>query len=206
MRRQGRMTKGQETAFEKYWLQYGLEPTTSYINYEDIFQRDAKTILEIGFGMGQSLFEMAQNNLDNNFIGIEVHRPGVGALLAKLSEHKLDNVRVYCHDAVEILEQCIPDNSLDGVYILFPDPWPKKRHHKRRLIQIEFIKLIQAKLKPNGLLHMATDWENYAEHIIEVMQAVAGFTKIEAKARPSTKFEARGERLGHQIWDLCYKK
>jgi len=169
VRREGRMTPAQKQALDNLWSQYGLELTSNKIDFSSLFNNQFPTILEIGFGMGGSLLTLAQEHPKNNYIGIEVHRPGVGALLANIAVHNLTNIRIYCADAIEVLNQCIPDNSLAEIIILFPDPWPKKRHHKRRLIQPKFIELIHTKLQPNGLLHIATDWENYAEHIEQII-------------------------------------
>ncbi|WP_455220096.1 tRNA (guanosine(46)-N7)-methyltransferase TrmB, partial [Kaarinaea lacus] len=165
------------------------------------------TIVEIGFGMGDTLATMAMENPDSNFIGIEVHRPGVGSLLATIEEKGISNIRIFCHDAVEVLEQSIPDQSLDGIHIFFPDPWHKKRHHKRRLIQTAFVNLLATKLKPQGQLHIATDWKNYAEWIEEVMAETPNFSKLaedNSHQRPTTKFEKRGLKLGHGVWDMIY--
>lgn len=207
------MTNAQRTALETLWPQYGLAPDTP-LDSKAVYGRDAPLILEIGFGMGDSLAEMALADPASNYIGIEVHRPGVGNLLQKLLAKDIKNVRVYCADAVEVLEHCISDNSLDAVHIFFPDPWHKKRHHKRRLIQPAFVQQLRKKLKTEGRLHLATDWENYAEHISEVMCTTEGFRSIgdargiveRPEYRPLTKFEKRGERLGHGVWDLIFKK
>jgi tRNA (guanine-N7-)-methyltransferase len=200
VRREGRMTKGQRKALETLWPKYGLEISDKAIDFQ---------VLEIGFGMGQSLLTMAIQHPEQNFLGIEVYRPGVGALLLELEKRKLTNVRVYCADAVEVLQQCIPDNSLNKILILFPEPWPKKKHHKRRLIQIEFVKLLSKKLTAGGHLQIVTDWEDYAEHIIKIISVgnrhACSLQRIKSDPRPITKFEQRGQRLGHKIWDLCYK-
>ncbi len=203
VRREGRITTGQKNAWEKFWPQYGIELSDSPINFTDVFGNNAPVTLEIGFGMGQTLLELAQQHPDINHIGVEVHRPGVGVVLAQLAANNLTNVRIYCADVIEVLN-CIPNNSLNSILILFPDPWPKKKHHKRRLIQAEFISLLQQKLKLHGSLHIATDWENYAEHIEEVMVSTKGWKKIRPCSRPITKFEQRGKKLGHDIWDFCY--
>ncbi len=205
VRREGRMTAGQKNAWEKYWPQYGLELSDSPINFADIFGNNAPVTLEIGFGMGQTLLEMAEQNPETNYVGVEVHRPGVGVVLAQLAANNLTNVRIYCADVIEVLN-CIPNNSLNTIMILFPDPWPKKKHHKRRLIQSDFVTLLQQKLKDQGLLHIATDWENYAEHIKEIMEKASGWKKVPPQSRPLTKFEQRGKKLGHNIWDFCYEK
>ncbi|MBU2114787.1 MAG: tRNA (guanosine(46)-N7)-methyltransferase TrmB, partial [Gammaproteobacteria bacterium] len=180
----------------------------------EVFGRDNHKVLEIGFGMGKSLVQMAKAAPEKDFIGIEVHRPGVGACLSEAVAQQVKNLKVFEHDAVEVLEHSIADNSLDTVQLFFPDPWHKKRHHKRRIVQGEFVQLLRRKLKPGGVFHMATDWENYAEHMLEVMSAAEGFSNLSADStyverpeqRPLTKFEQRGQRLGHGVWDLMFKK
>lgn len=212
--RTGRMTPGQERAFEENWERWGLEHTAGALDYDAVFGRPGPRVLEIGFGMGASLVEMASAAPDSNFIGIEVHKPGVGRLLHSMVDAGVDNIRVYCHDAVEVLRDCIADESLDTVQIFFPDPWHKKRHHKRRLIQPGFVAQLTRKLKPGGSLHLATDWENYAEQMMEVLSAAEGLTNAcgegayapRPEHRPLTKFELRGERLGHGVWDLVFTR
>ena len=212
--RQGRLSAGQKKAIENNWPKFGLQVENKLLDFVDLFGRDAPTIVEIGFGMGKSLAEMAETNPQNNYIGIEVHRPGVGALLKLLEDKGLSNVRVFNDDAIEVLEKCIPLNSLAGVYLFFPDPWHKKRHHKRRIVQAAFADKIAQHLKPRGQFHMATDWENYAEHMMEVMSASSSYDNISGEGqytprpdyRPLTKFEARGQRLGHGVWDLIFTK
>lgn len=211
--RMGRMTPAQQRGFELFWPQKGLLRENGAINFQQVFGRDAPTVLEIGFGMGQSLLQMAQHAPDKNFIGIEVHRPGVGKLLHDMAEVEVDNIRIYCDDAVEVLAQCIPDASLAAVQIFFPDPWHKKKHNKRRLIQPEFVQVLRTKLQTGGVLHVATDWQDYAEQILEVMSAAPGFKNQVAEGyaprpehRPKTKFEQRGERLGHGVWDVLFEK
>ena len=212
--REGRLTKGQQHALENYWADYGLAYQADAFDLTKVFNRDNPRVLEIGFGMGQSLVQMASETPDKDFIGIEVHRPGVGACIALAQSKRLTNIKIFQHDAVEILEHSIADNSLDTVQLFFPDPWHKKRHHKRRIVQPEFANLVRKKLKPGGVFHMATDWQNYAEHMLEVMQQMPGYSNlsetndyVERPAhRPLTKFEQRGHRLGHGVWDLMYKK
>jgi tRNA (guanine-N7-)-methyltransferase len=204
--RQGRIRPSQETSLEQYWSRYGIEIEEQYMDFNIIFQRQAPITLEIGFGMGYSLLVQAKQCPEKDFIGIEVHRPGIGSLLTQLHQQHLTNVRVISADAVDVLHRCIPDRSLDKIQIFFPDPWPKKRHHKRRLIQPEFVALLTKKLKPQGLLHLATDWEDYAQHMMTVLIASNCFTRIDLiDQRPMTKFENRGKKLGHQVWDLLYK-
>ena len=212
--RTGRMTPGQERAFDENWARWGLEHSDGALDFDRCFGRSGQRVLEIGFGMGQSLVEMAAAAPEKNFVGIEVHKPGVGRLLHSMVDANVDNIRVYCHDAVEVLRDCIADASLDTVQIFFPDPWHKKRHHKRRLIQPEFVAHLISKLKPGGLIHLATDWENYAEQMMEVLAAAEGLSNQvgpgefapRPDCRPLTKFEARGERLGHGVWDLLFQR
>jgi tRNA (guanine-N7-)-methyltransferase len=214
VRREGRMTTGQKKAFDTLWPQFGLDATKPLANIQEVFARPSPVVLEIGFGMGDSLAQQAAAHPQRNYIGIEVHRPGVGHLLSLIDKQQLSNIRIYCADAVEVLRHCIPDASLDGVQIFFPDPWPKKRHHKRRLIQIPMVNLIAAKLAPGGKLHLATDWKNYAEHMLEVLKACPALTNTSNNGlfvqrpaeRPLTKFETRGQRLGHGVWDLMFRK
>jgi tRNA (guanine-N7-)-methyltransferase len=171
-------------------------------------------VLEIGFGMGQSLVATAQAKPETSFIGIEVHKPGVGKLLHCMDKRGVDNIRIYCHDAVEILRDCIPDASLDTVQIFFPDPWHKKRHNKRRLIQPVFVAQLISKLKSGGILHLATDWEDYARQMMDVLGAAEGLSNTlsdgqfapRPQHRPLTNFELRGERLGHGVWDLVFSR
>jgi len=212
VRREGRITPGQKRALEELWPRYGLEPGHR-IDPVQIFNREAPLALEIGFGNGESLATMAAQALETDFIGIEVHRPGVGHLLQELDRQALDNVRVFNEDAVKVLRDCLPDGCLDRLLLFFPDPWHKKRHHKRRIVRLEFIELVAQKLKPGGILHMATDWENYAEHMLEVMEQSAGFRNCAGVRqysekpgyRPATKFERRGRKLGHGVWDLLFE-
>ncbi|WP_417346334.1 tRNA (guanosine(46)-N7)-methyltransferase TrmB [Ferrimonas sp.] len=213
VKREGRMTKGQARAMEVYWPTMGLEHDMGRLDLTQVFGREAPVVLEIGFGMGKSLVEMAAAEPEKDFIGIEVHGPGVGACLMYAEELGVKNLRVFEHDAVEILADCIPDASLDRVQLYFPDPWHKKRHHKRRIVQPEFIESVRNKLKMGGVFHMATDWEHYAEHMLEEMSEAPGFTNTAEKDfvprpdfRPLTKFEARGQRLGHGVWDLIFAR
>jgi len=214
VRREGRMTDAQRRNLDALWPRYGIDPEAGPLDLDTLFGRRAPRMLEIGFGMGDALFEMAMRHPEHDHLGIEVHRPGVGRLLGKLEESGLRNVRVICHDAVEALQTLIPDDSLDAVYLFFPDPWPKKRHHKRRIVQPAFVALLARKLKPGGLLHMATDWEDYAQHMMTVLSEAPEFTNTAGpgaftprpEARPVTKFERRGERLGHQVWDLVFRR
>lgn len=192
--------------------EYGLAFEPCPLELEKIFSRCAPRILEIGFGMGASTAEIAEENPDRDYLAIEVHTPGVGSLLKLLEEKHLRNVRIIQHDAVEVLEKMIPDDSLSGVHIFFPDPWPKKRHHKRRLIQPGLVALLCRKLEAGGYIHAATDWEEYASHILEVMRSEPLLSNIsEAYSdrpayRPLTKFEERGIRLGHGVRDIIFRK
>jgi tRNA (guanine-N7-)-methyltransferase len=212
--RQGRMTEAQERAFAEHWARFGLEPTGRARDFDAVFGRRAERVLEIGFGNGEALRRAGVDDPERDFLGIEVHRPGVGRLLNALASDATSNVRVYCFDAVEILRHDIADASLGEIRIWFPDPWPKKRHHKRRLIQPGFAALLAAKLRRGGLLHLATDWQEYAEHMWDVLDAEPALVN-EAGARgwfdrpawrPQTHFEARGLRLGHGVWDLLYRR
>jgi len=208
------MTPVQKRALEDNWPRWGLEYDDGRLDIDAVFGRPGHTVLEIGFGMGHSLVEMAEARPDTNFIGIEVHRPGIGKLFHGLENTGADNVRVYCHDAVEILRDCIADASLDTVQIFFPDPWHKKRHQKRRLVQAPFVGLLVKKLKEGGTLHIATDWEHYAEQMMNVLDAEKCLTNSFGSGcfsprpddRPLTKFEKRGERLGHGVWDLLFTR
>lgn len=210
--RTGRMTPGQQHAFDDNWSRWGLEVDAGFVDTSSAFGRCGPCVLEIGFGMGQSLVTMANSAPDINYIGVEVHRPGVGKLFHSMREQGVDNIRAYCHDAVEVLQQCIPNNFLDGVQIFFPDPWHKKRHHKRRLIQPDFVANLIPHIKPGGFIHLATDWENYAEQMLEVLSANPDLENRDSHGgyiprpdhRPLTKFEQRGERLGHGVWDLMF--
>ncbi|MBU2971854.1 tRNA (guanosine(46)-N7)-methyltransferase TrmB [Pseudoalteromonas sp. C2R02] len=214
VKREGRLTNGQANALEKSWPTMGLMHEDGSLDFKATFGNDNDVVLEIGFGMGKSLVEMAANAPQTNFIGIEVHRPGVGACLLDADVAQVTNLRVYEHDAIEVLADCIADNSLSRVQLFFPDPWHKKRHHKRRIVQAEFVENLRKKLKIGGVFHMATDWENYAEHMLEVMNLSDKFKNQSQNNdymprpdfRPLTKFEKRGHRLGHGVWDLMFEK
>ena len=210
--RQGRLTVAQERAVEALLPVYGIPYTPAVLDIDAAYGRAAPKILEIGFGMGTATAQIAQANPDKNYLGVEVHTPGVGNLLKLVQEKGLTNLRVIQHDAVEVLRHMIADASLDGVHIFFPDPWPKKRHHKRRLVQAEFVRLLCEKLKPGGYLHFATDWEEYAQWALEVLQAEPQLANAAAdyaprpEYRPLTKFEQRGLNLGHGVWDLIFRR
>jgi tRNA (guanine-N7-)-methyltransferase len=211
--RAGRLTEGQKRALRELWPVYGLVDEGTVIEFGSLFGNSQPVILEIGFGNGDATWQMAGAHPDENYLAVEVHRPGVGHLLLRLQEHDIGNVRIACEDAVELLHQRIPESSLAGVRIYFPDPWPKKRHHKRRIIQPLFIDLLAEKMYPGGVLHLATDWEPYAEHMLEVMNARKDFENLSPENgpvpkpawRPDTKYEKRGERLGHGVFDLVFR-
>ena len=211
--RGGRLTPSQQKAIESQWPRFGLERGQGEVGREQLFGRHAPLVLEIGFGMGDSLVEMARRHPEQDFIGVDVHLPGIGTLLRGIQEHELENVRVCQDDAKQLLSEAIADGGLDRVLVFFPDPWHKKRHHKRRLIQPDFVQLLRRKLAPGGILHLATDWENYAEQMMEVLSAAEGFQNCFGPGqfahqhdRPVTKFEKRGQRLGHGVWDLLFTR
>jgi tRNA (guanine-N7-)-methyltransferase len=212
--RAGRITDAQVRALEDLWPKYGVEFAAETLDCDVAFGRRAPRTVEIGFGNGENLARMAAAHPERDYLGIEVHRPGVGRLLLALEEGKLSNVRVVCHDAVEVLRGQISQQSLDEVVILFPDPWPKKRHHKRRLVQGAFIELVTERLRPDGILRMATDWQPYAEEMLAVLTANPRLRNLAADGtyiprpteRTATRFEKRGERLGHDVWDLAFRR
>jgi tRNA (guanine-N7-)-methyltransferase len=208
--RAGRMGSGQQKALDELGPRFLLPYQTQQVDLDALFARQANKIVEIGFGMGSATAEIAANHPENDYLGIEVHTPGVGALLKQIGERQLNNLRIIQHDAVEVLRNMIADASLDGIHIYFPDPWHKSRHHKRRLIQPAFVSLLTQKLKSGGYLHLATDWENYAEQMLEVLSSDQQLTNTASNFaqrpayRPLTKFEQRGLRLGHGVWDLVF--
>lgn len=212
--RTGRMTEGQQQAFAKYWPQYGLSLHRGKLNPGEQFGRQAPLVLEIGFGMGDSLFQMARDEPDKDFIGIEVHTPGVGRLINRAGLAGLTNIKVYLADALDVLEDCINDASLSRLQLYFPDPWHKRKHHKRRIVSAAFVQQAWHKLQVGGVVHLATDWQPYAQQMLEVMEHAEGFRNLAGTAgfakrpayRPVTKFESRGERLGHGVWDLLFEK
>ncbi|MFZ5724295.1 MAG: tRNA (guanosine(46)-N7)-methyltransferase TrmB [Pseudomonadota bacterium] len=218
VRREGRLTRGQERALAELWPQFGIEYRPQPVSSAALFGHDAVVsralVVEIGFGMGKSLLAMAQAEPEKDFLGIEVHAPGVGALLMGIEEQSIRNLRVMRHDAVEVLTQMLPDASIDRLQLYFPDPWHKKKHHKRRIVQADFLQLLARKLKPGGLFHFATDWQPYAEWTLELVRAEpllqnlspAGDYVPQPAWRPDTKFEARGERLGHGVRDLLCRR
>ncbi len=211
--RAGRMTEAQKAARDKLWPRFGLEVANGIVDQQQIFGRMAPLVLEIGFGMGTSLIDMARAAPGKDFIGIEVHPPGIGNLLKLVDLEQLTNIRVYQADARVVLEKCIVDGSLSTLQIYFPDPWHKKRHYKRRMIQPDFLNEVRPKLMSEGVIHLATDWQPYAEQMMRVLSADPGFRNatgggLYASAsqhdRPSTKFEQRGQKLGHGVWDLLF--
>ncbi|MDH5572686.1 MAG: tRNA (guanosine(46)-N7)-methyltransferase TrmB [Gammaproteobacteria bacterium] len=217
VRREGRLTRGQESALEELFPSIGIRLEQGMLDLGVLFGRPASSqtcrILEIGFGNGASLVQMAQTHPENDYLGIEVHRPGAGNLLLQMEEKRLANIRISTDDALDVMRVQIPDNSLDAVYLFFPDPWHKQRHHKRRIVQNDFVQLVRQKLKPGGLFHLATDWENYARQMMKVLSTAEGFENTAGEQqyserpayRPLTKFEQRGQRLGHGVWDLVFK-
>lgn len=212
--RTGRMTAAQQQALDHHWSRWGLEHAAGLLKPAAAFGRIAPLTVEIGFGMGQSLLAMAQADPEADFLGIEVHPPGVGRLLHSMAESGTDNIRVYRHDAVDVLRDCLAPQTVDQFQIYFPDPWHKKRHHKRRLIQPAFVELLVSRLTPTGGLHLATDWEDYAGQMMEVLSGNADLVNVHGPGqfaprphdRPVTRFERRGERLGHGVWDLQFRR
>jgi tRNA (guanine-N7-)-methyltransferase len=214
VRRAGRMTPSQQKAMQELWPRYGADFDDQLLAFEELFGRTGDVVLEIGFGNGESLVQQAAANPDKNFIGIEVHEPGVGHAMLQARDADISNLKLIVHDAIEVLTQQIPAASLARVNLYFPDPWPKKRHHKRRIVQHEFLKIIAGRLRDGGILNIATDWENYAEHIDAVIAESERFTCLERREhdgerpldRPRTKFEQRGLRKGHRIFDWSLAK
>lgn len=207
------MTPAQLRALEALLPRFGFPTDQGTVDLDTLFGRRAERFLEIGFGAGQALLETAAAHPEHDYLGIEVHRPGVGALLLRADKARLTNVRVACGDAVQITAAALPDHSMSGIALLFPDPWHKKKHHKRRIVQPDFVALIARKLKPGGRFHLATDWQDYAEHMMAIMSASAEFVNCagpgcyaERGERALTKYEQRGQRLGHSIWDLLFER
>ena len=212
--RAGRMTESQQKGWTTGFPLHGCQLSDKNFDWDQSFDVTGGRILEIGFGMGDSLVAMADQNPDDRYLGIEVHTPGVGKLLSEVDKRGIKNLKVFAEDAVQVLEDAIPSRSIDLLQIFFPDPWHKKRHHKRRLIQPDFVELIVSRLSDSGRLHLATDWQPYAEHMMEVLSANpalintagAGNYIPRPDSRPETKFERRGHRLGHGVWDLMFEK
>jgi tRNA (guanine-N7-)-methyltransferase len=212
--RAGRVTPAQERAWSEAWPTFGRDYDGSAIDLDALFARRAHRCLEIGFGAGEVLGALAEAHPDTDYLGIEVHRAGVGRLLLRAQANRLSNLRIVCHDAVEVLRNSIADRSFDSILIFFPDPWHKKRHHKRRLIDAPFVALLAHKLRPGGVLRLATDWRDYAEQMLLVGNACEQLVSLSSdhtyvprpEFRPETRFERRGTRLGHGVWDLAYEK
>ena len=206
------MSNAQQRALENLLPRYGLAYAQTLLDLNAVFGRDAPKILEIGFGMGESTAAIAAAHPGIDYLGVEVHAPGVGSLLKQIDERALGNLRIVRHDAVEVLTHMIAPESLSGIHVFFPDPWPKKRHHKRRLIQAPLVSLLAQKLQPGGYLHVATDWHEYAEHILAVLRATSALMNTAADYaprpayRPLTKFEQRGLKLGHGVWDVIFSR
>ncbi len=213
VRRSARMTPAQRTAIERRWPAYGLEGG-ALLDLDAIFGRRAARVMEIGFGNGETLVGLAESHPERDYLGVDVYEPGIGRLLAAIADKRLTNVRLLRGDAVDVLREHIAPASLNTVLLLFPDPWPKKRHHKRRLVQAEFVRSVASRLAPGGRFHLATDWKDYAEHILAVLEAEDAFVNLAGRGkfcmpgadRPATKFERRGRRLGHAVWDLRFER
>ncbi len=214
VRRTGRITSSQEKALEELWPHFGVEYGDEMLDLARLFGRDAQRTLEIGFGNGDSLLQQAGENRHRDFIGIEVHEPGIGHCLIEAKNSGIENLRLIAHDAIEVLQQQVPQESLHRINLYFPDPWPKKRHHKRRIVQPAFLRLCADRLVSGGSLHIATDWANYAEHIDEMLESFPQFTCQQRREhdgnrpvdRPRTKFERRGLQKGHRIWDWRFDR
>jgi tRNA (guanine-N7-)-methyltransferase len=212
--REGRLTAGQERAFAELWPRFGIEYTGAPLDLSALFGNESPVWLEIGFGNGDNLAALAERHPDRNYLGVEAHRPGVGHLLLQLEARGLRNVRVLRHDAVEVLAHSLAPASLAGTFLFFPDPWHKRRHHKRRILQPEVVALLAAAIRPGGLFHAATDWEDYARQMLAVLEASPAFENAAGRGafsprpeeRPLTRFEQRGQRLGHGVWDLLFRR
>jgi tRNA (guanine-N7-)-methyltransferase len=213
VRRSARMTASQRSAIQCRWPAYGLE-AEGVLDLDAVFGRRAPRVMEIGFGNGETLIDLAESHPECDYLGVDVYEPGIGRLLAAIADKALGNVRLLRADAVDVLRQHLGPACLDTVLLLFPDPWPKKRHHKRRLVQADFVKLVASRLLPGGQFILATDWQEYAEHMLAVLEAETSLVNLEAAGgftslrsdRPETKFERRGRRLGHPIWDLRFQR
>jgi len=212
VKRSGRLSKAQAIALHKLWPNYGVSLTDNQLNFEELFMNSYDITLEVGFGNGDSLLEMAIQQPKQNFLGIEVYEAGVGRLINEANKHQLSNLKIIKEDAVEILQNHIPNNSLSKFQLFFPDPWHKKRHHKRRIIQTSFLDILTKKLQKDGIVHIVTDWEHYAEHIMKTLESHQHFKNTlddhiyspRPKHRPLTKFENRGQKLGHGVWDIIF--
>ena len=212
VKRSGRLSKAQSIGLNELWNDYGINLNGKLLNFEELFLNQNNVTLEVGFGNGDSLLEMAIQQPNQNFLGIEVYEAGVGRLINEANKNQLVNLKIIKDDAVEVLNNNIPDDSISHFQLFFPDPWHKKRHHKRRIVQTSFLDLLTKKLKNNGIVHIATDWENYAEHIMEVLESHSHFKNCAGdhiyserpEQRPLTKFENRGQKLGHDVWDIIF--
>lgn len=213
VRRTGRMTPSQERALSELWPRFGIDHDDGFLDLDEVFGRHADRVLEIGFGNGDTLVQAAADHPETDYVGIEVHEPGVGHCLLQGRDADIRNLRVIAHDAIDVLNDQIADDALSRINLYFPDPWPKKRHHKRRIVTLRFLALTAKKLRPGGTLHIATDWQNYAEHIDEIMSKSDEFELVERRQhygnqpleRYTTKFETRGLKKGHDIWDWKFK-
>ena len=212
VRRSGRISKAQSIGLNELWHDYGVDLNEKKIDFNKLFLSKNNVTLEVGFGNGDSLLEMAIDQPNQNFLGVEVYEAGVGRLINEANKNKLSNLKIIKDDAVEVLTNNILDNSISHFQLFFPDPWHKKKHHKRRIVQISFLDLLSKKLKKDGVVHIATDWENYAEHIMELLESHSHFKNcagdhmysLRPKNRPLTKFENRGQKLGHGVWDIIF--
>ena len=212
VKRSGRLSKAQSIGLNELWNDYGINLNGKLLNFEELFLNQNNVTLEVGFGNGDSLLEMAIQQPNQNFLGIEVYEAGVGRLINEANKNQLVNLKIIKDDAVEVLNDNIPDDSISHFQLFFPDPWHKKRHHKRRIVQTSFLDLLTKKLKNNGIVHIATDWENYAEHIMERLESHSHFKNCAGdhiyserpEQRPLTKFENRGQKLGHGVWDIIF--
>ena len=216
VRRRRKLTVNQEKLFQTLWPSVGISPPTAMLDFDALFGRKSEKVCEIGFGHGDTISVMAKNNPDKDYVGIEVHEPGVAELLQYIADHELKNVRIISEDAVRVFENFVPDNAFSRIHIYFPDPWHKKRHHKRRLVNTDFVSVLIQKLTPGGFIHCATDWQHYAEQMMAVLSEASALENVMGKQvyadnsalhlRANTKFERRGVNLGHGVWDLLFKK
>jgi tRNA (guanine-N7-)-methyltransferase len=212
VKRDSRLTKSQQLALENHWQHYGIEFSPQFLDFETLFKRHAPIVMDIGVGTGDTTFFHAQSHPENNYLAIEVHKPGIGRLLNKIESNNLTNIKIINHDVVDVLEQQIPDRCLSQIFIFFPDPWPKKRHHKRRLINNKLLELLKMKMTGNGRIHIATDWKDYAQHIQALCDNDSELLNLagnnQSAPRPDwrikTRYESRGIRLEHDVWDFCY--
>ena len=210
--RQGRFSAAQQRAYRELLPRFGVAYRAAPLDWREVFGREAPVVAEIGFGMGETTARIAAANPGTDYLAIEVHSPGVGALLKKIGEEAIANIRVVQHDAVEVMRDMVPAGSLAAIHVFFPDPWPKKRHHKRRLLQRDFVELAVTRLAPGGVLHVATDWREYADEVLALLEATPGLANTargfapRPASRPETKFEQRGRRLGHGVFDIVFRK